>query len=303
MPLVSVIVPNYNHAPYLRKRIQSILNQSFQDFEIIIFDDCSTDNSLEVLEEYRLHPQVSHFVVNKNNSGSTFIQWKKGFKLAKGKFVWIAETDDYSESNFLEESIAMLTAYPSAAIVYSQSIIVDENDEFIRHNLGYTSHLDKEKWLNDYFNNGMEEIKEALAHKCTIPNVSAVLMRKSLIEFPSELSNYRYMGDWFFYFSNLKKHDVVFLHQPLNYFRRHSTSVRSKNEQNGVSELEYFRFLHHLRDSSVFSKKEIRYKLRVNLKRWVLKFFNINIKMHVQLFKTYLGFVFSAKRKVNIATD
>ena len=44
MPLVSVIVPNYNHAPYLRQRLDSIFNQTFQDFEVIILDDCSTDN-------------------------------------------------------------------------------------------------------------------------------------------------------------------------------------------------------------------------------------------------------------------
>ena len=52
MPQVSVIVPNYNHAPYLRQRLDSIFNQNFQDFEVIILDDCSTDNSKEIIEEY-----------------------------------------------------------------------------------------------------------------------------------------------------------------------------------------------------------------------------------------------------------
>ena len=52
MPLVSVIVPNYNHAPYLRQRLDSIFNQTFHDFEVIILDDCSTDNSIEIIEEY-----------------------------------------------------------------------------------------------------------------------------------------------------------------------------------------------------------------------------------------------------------
>lgn len=293
MPLVSVIVPNYNHAPYLKKRLQSILDQSFQDFEMIIFDDCSTDNSVEILEEYRFHPKVSHFIVNECNSGSTFIQWKNGFELAKGEFIWIAETDDYSDANFLEKSIAMLNAHASTAIVYSQSIIVDENEQVIRHNIGYTSHLNEHKWLSDYFNNGMNEIKEALAHKCTIPNVSAVLMRRSLIEFPPDLSSYRYMGDWYFYFSNLKKHDVAFIHQPLNYFRRHSTSVRSKNEQNGISELEYFQFLHHLREAKVLENNDLSYKLRVNLKRWILNVFGINLRMHSRLLKAFLRYIFA----------
>ena len=81
-PFFSVIIPNYNHSAYLDERIQSILNQSFQDFEIIILDDCSTDNSIEIIEKYRNEPKVSHIILNSQNSGSTFIQWNKGFEYA-----------------------------------------------------------------------------------------------------------------------------------------------------------------------------------------------------------------------------
>ena len=101
-PKVSVIVPNYNHASYLKQRIDSILNQTFQDFEVIILDDCSTDNSLEVLSHYKNHNKVSHCVFNDTNSGSTFKQWDKGIQLAKGEWIWIAESDDWAEPEFLE---------------------------------------------------------------------------------------------------------------------------------------------------------------------------------------------------------
>ena len=59
MPTVSVIVPNYNHAPYLKQRIDSILGQTYQDFELILLDDCSTDGSREVLEQYRSDPLLA----------------------------------------------------------------------------------------------------------------------------------------------------------------------------------------------------------------------------------------------------
>src|SRR6187549_2432119 len=95
--LVSVIIPNYNHAKFLRQRLESVLNQSFRDFEVIILDDCSTDESFQVIEDYRAHPKVSHIVFNKENTGSTFIQWKKGIELAKGEWIWIAESDDWCE--------------------------------------------------------------------------------------------------------------------------------------------------------------------------------------------------------------
>ncbi len=72
--MVSVILPNYNHAAYLRQRIESILNQTYQDFELIILDDCSPDNSKDVIEEYRNNSHISHIVYNETNSGYTLKQ-------------------------------------------------------------------------------------------------------------------------------------------------------------------------------------------------------------------------------------
>ena len=77
--MVSVIIPNYNHAKYLEERIDSVLNQSYKDFEVIVLDDYSTDNSKEVINKYAGHPKVSHIILNEENSGSTFKQWHKGF--------------------------------------------------------------------------------------------------------------------------------------------------------------------------------------------------------------------------------
>ena len=83
-PKLSVIVPSYNNGHFLRERIDSILNQSFQDFELIFLDDCSTDNSVAILREYEAHPRVSALVTNARNSGSPFPQWQRGLDLAVG---------------------------------------------------------------------------------------------------------------------------------------------------------------------------------------------------------------------------
>jgi len=90
MPNVTVIVPNYNHARFLRQRLDSILTQTYQDFELILLDDCSTDDSRTILKEYAADPRV-RLELNEANSGSPFKQWNKGVQLAQGKYVWIAE--------------------------------------------------------------------------------------------------------------------------------------------------------------------------------------------------------------------
>ena len=97
---VSVIVPNYNHARYLRKRIDSILWQAYQDFELLLLDDCSTDSSREILTTYANNPKV-RLEYNAQNSGSVFKQWNKGVRLTGGRYIWIAESDDFSDPEFL----------------------------------------------------------------------------------------------------------------------------------------------------------------------------------------------------------
>ena len=129
-PLVSVIIPNYNHAPFLKERIDSVLNQSYRNFEVILLDDYSTDNSRDIIESYRRHEKISHIEFNTMNSGSTFKQWEKGINFAKGEWIWIAESDDIAEPIFLESLIINEDAFISK-IRYSASYVINENDEII----------------------------------------------------------------------------------------------------------------------------------------------------------------------------
>ena len=119
MPLVSIIIPNYNHAPFLRQRIDSVLNQSFQDFELIFLDDRSTDGSRDIIESYRNDPHVSHVVFNEVNTGSAFSQWKKGIGLATGEWIWIAESDDWAEPDFLSTMLAESANHPNCGLLVS----------------------------------------------------------------------------------------------------------------------------------------------------------------------------------------
>ena len=108
MSQVSIIVPNYNHSRYLHRRLDCILNQTFTDFECILLDDASTDNSVEILEQYVNRDSRFKLFINQVNSGSTFAQWNYGVSLSKGKFIWIAESDDIADNTFLKKMTSFL---------------------------------------------------------------------------------------------------------------------------------------------------------------------------------------------------
>jgi glycosyltransferase involved in cell wall biosynthesis len=129
--MVSVIIPNYNHCNYLKLRLDSVFNQTYQDFEVIILDDASNDESIELIEQYRTHPKLSHIVYNEINSGTTFIQWKKGIDLANGEFIWIAESDDFASLNFIEKLLPYLESDKDLSIVFSDSNVINEKGEKI----------------------------------------------------------------------------------------------------------------------------------------------------------------------------
>ena len=99
---VSVIVPNYNYAQYISRRIDYILKQTYPVYELIILDDKSSDRSIKIIEKKineikeKLPELKVKFVENEKNSGKVISQWKKGFELATGDYVWIAEADDLS---------------------------------------------------------------------------------------------------------------------------------------------------------------------------------------------------------------
>lgn len=226
-PLVSVIVPNYNHAPFLVRRLDSILNQTFRDFELIVLDDCSTDNSRDVLRNYENQFSMK-LVVNEKNSGSPFAQWRRGALLAGGRYLWIAESDDAADPQLLDTLVKVMTKHPNVGLAYCQSYRTDAND--VRYNTYdyYNNDLDSNYWKSDFVNKGVNEISRWLIRRNTVPNASAVLVRRDVfLDASEDAQRYRLCGDWWTWARVLLVSDIAFVAQPLNYFRMHTTSVRS----------------------------------------------------------------------------
>jgi glycosyltransferase involved in cell wall biosynthesis len=239
MPTVSVIVPNYNHARYLRQRIESVLGQTYQDFEVILLDDCSADDSRSVLSEYAKDPRV-RIEFNEKNSGSTFKQWNKGVRLASGEYVWIAESDDYADAHLLERLVPLLDAEPTAVLAYCRSwrILADGRvDGFVDY---YYTDMHPQRWTADYWADGREECRNYLAQRNTIPNASAVLFRKEVYERVGGADESLVLcADWKLWVEMALKGRIAYLGEPLNYYRFHDGSVRAKSDRLGVWPIEY----------------------------------------------------------------
>ncbi len=230
MPKISVILPNYNHAQYLPQRIESILNQTYQDFELIILDDCSTDNSMEVLSKYASHPKVSHFVVNEQNSGNTFKQWNKGINLSGGEWIWIAESDDWAEKEFLEVVMNKINqTKEKTSFCFTNSTIADADGNKLE-----IYNKDFPFYQVDSQTSGVVLINKYLHTQNIFPNASAVVFNKELYKTVNhtELQKYKINGDWYLWICLLLKGDCVFIKKALNNFRRHDGASSQHNVRN-----------------------------------------------------------------------
>ncbi len=237
--LVSVIIPNYNHAPYLEERIDSVLNQTYQNFEVIILDDCSTDNSKEVIEKYRKHEKVNQIIYNTINSGSTFVQWKKGLEIAKGELIWIAESDDYAESNFLENLIPCFKD-EQIAVAYSRSYMVTKGIDKKAYIFG--EQIQPSLWNSNRVFEGKYFIRSFLQFRNIIPNTSAVVFRKDKAYISYTIAKMKFSGDWNFWIQLASQGKVAYVSKLLNYFRKHpiSTSSPKSYEQELIRSKECF---------------------------------------------------------------
>ncbi|PZT87487.1 MAG: glycosyl transferase [Acinetobacter sp.] len=267
-PLVSVIIPSYNHEKFLKERIDSVLNQTFQDFELIILDDLSPDNSREIIESYRAHPKVSHIIFNEKNSGSTFVQWNKGIDLAQGQYIWIAESDDVADVNFLSTLVPKLQENSVVGIAYCQSSRMNSKGEITGSWLDWTNGLKNNYKFNKPFQmSGTQYIITYLIHKNTIPNASAVLFRKNIyLEVKGPTVKLRTNGDWELWLKMLSISNVYYSPLILNHFRYHGNSVIHKmlNGKNNAYEVHMLQFSLNDAYSNYLDEHDVKNKIELN---------------------------------------
>jgi glycosyltransferase involved in cell wall biosynthesis len=233
-PLVSVIVPNYNHEQFLGLRIQSILDQDFSDFELILLDDASTDNSSAIINHYSVHPKTAFFETNSINSASPFSQWKKGLSVAQGEFIWIAESDDLADKSFLSSMSSLLLSNPNASLAYCRSPAIDSRNHLSPEQGYWPDNFHPTRWHTDFVSQGSEERSLFLKYANTIPNASSVLFRKSIADNCVIPSGMRYVGDWFFWLQMSEKGQISYTSKEISFFRFHEQTTRTTGSRHTI---------------------------------------------------------------------
>ena len=241
-PKVSAIVPNYNHGRFLAQRLDSILVQTYPNIEITVLDDCSSDNSREVIDSYiERYPDRIKKMYNDVNSGGVFNQWRKGVGNAVGELVWICESDDFCEPDFVEKLVPFF-ADDSVQMAFGRILETDIEGSPNLWLDTYREHAEAGIWGTSLVRPAADWFAHGFGVSNVIANVGGCLFRHQPIPLHvwQEAASYRVVGDWYLYLQIAGGGQIAWEPEAVSYFRRHgsNTSSTSFNGTGFYSELE-----------------------------------------------------------------
>ena len=235
MPLVSILIPTYNRANLIHRAIDSALAQTFRDFEIIIVDNCSTDATMEILNDYQnKFPKLIKVFSNPENLGPV-INWKKCVSLAQSPFSKIIFSDDMISDNYLEKTLPEIIN-PNCGLVYTPAIIGFQDWVGITQ---YNAFLSNTQINRDSF----IRLTSLMEHFCPVSPGAALFrtndLRESIYTHISGI-DYDFSGtgagvDWLIYpLIAMKYKYVSYISDSIVYFHAHNESISIKNENNSI---------------------------------------------------------------------
>ncbi|MBM3862250.1 MAG: glycosyltransferase family 2 protein [Verrucomicrobia bacterium] len=233
-PKVSVLIPTYNYARYLPEAIESVLGQDYGDFEVIIADDCSMDDSAEVIRRFANRDVRIRFHRHSSNMGMVS-NWNWCLSQARGDYIKYLFGDDcFNVPHALSVFVGMLDANPSATIAASARSVLDEQSRLV------------ERW-DDLPSAGMHNGRSLIVRCLTecrncIGEPTAVMFRRLQGKRGFDPS-YRQLVDQEMWFHLLESGDLIYTHEPLCCFRRHALQQTMANKRQCVGDGEGIRLL------------------------------------------------------------
>lgn len=206
----SIIMPLYNGAKYIKKSLNSIMNQTYKNIEIIIIDDCSTDNSIEIVEKIKLENPNVDIKIFKNKTNQGLIKNRnKGASLAQGEYIMSFDYDDLLSPNHIE---IMLNEFDdTTSFVHCGTILIDENDEILEK---IDNHIEKEKW-NKHF-------MVYASFFNFVSGAGAMISKKYIEKVGGWEEKYRNFGDWHLWIKLAHVGTPKYTEKTMGYYRQHN---------------------------------------------------------------------------------
>lgn len=215
MVLVSVLIPSYNHGIYLTETIESVLNQTSKDLELIIIDDCSTDNSKAIIKNYEKKDKRIRALYHEYNRGAVTTM-NELIELAKGKYIAFLNSDDAWEKTKLKTQLKVLENNENL-IVWTEGDIIDKNSKSIGKTFTQWHGAEKKKKSGNIF----EELLMLENFLC----FSSVLFKKALLGEIRFNPNFEVMADFAFEVDLAKHYEFFYINKPLTKYRIHDKNT------------------------------------------------------------------------------
>ena len=265
-PLISVCMPNHNYEKFIRESIESVLNQTYDNFELIIIDDCSTDNSVNIIKSYK-DPRIK-FYQNDFNLGGPYKTLNRAISFAKGDLIAILHSDDRYDPHFLEEIVKAYNKYPDHKVFVSAIY----NHDSLLGNLFPDYPFKTEGIISQ------KEVLTWLAYENPIGNGINVVVHKDALNKNSFYNlDYRYTADHDLFMRLAQQYDFIYIDKLLAYYRRHEVNLTNRVFLEMVKEGHEI-CNRHLSNSKIISNDLHIKLLRTQYKSMINKAFYIGFK-------------------------
>jgi len=211
---------NYNHAHYIGNALEAILSQSYRPIEVIIIDDASTDNSVEIIQKFVKQDSIVHLFRNERNAGSVE-NGKKLLQIAKGEYIYAAAADDYVLPGFFEKSMSLLERYPQAGLCSTDCFLLIENTGEMTE--GKIPRFNEQRYVSP-----SEFVKYMRMHfHPPIAFGSVIMKRAALIEAGGSIPELKWSSDLFVVLVIAFRYGICYIPEPLMIFRIREDSFSS----------------------------------------------------------------------------
>jgi glycosyltransferase involved in cell wall biosynthesis len=228
-PIVSIVIPSYNHAQYIEAAIRSVLQQTLQDIELIVIDDGSKDDSPTLLAAIN-DPRMQVLFQENRGAHATI---NRGLKIARGKYLAILNSDDEYMPTRLEVAVAELERNPDSGFVSTWIELIDDEGRSLGVKRGWENML---PWPIPQPSGALKALNEFnlnLLASNFISTTSNIVMRSELFDEVGEFRNLRFVHDWDFCLRAVSTQNAMLIPKPLMKYRVHGTNT-IRQDQTGM---------------------------------------------------------------------